>query len=117
MTSDMSPTPASAVPPFRGQARRKSLGESLLSVRELAPGLGLLVVVLFFTVQTANFWSPQTMTAITTIASTIAIVSIGVTMLMISGEFDLSVGQNFAFTPIIWAILFVSSGMNELPPE
>jgi simple sugar transport system permease protein len=34
-------------------------------------------------------------------------------MLMISGEFDLSVGQNFAFTPIIWAILFVTFGWNE----
>src|SRR6185369_15764281 len=48
-----------------------------------------------------------------TVASTIAIVSVGITMLMISGEFDLSVGQNFAFTPIVWAILFVSNGMNE----
>jgi simple sugar transport system permease protein len=84
-----------------------------LSVRELPPALGLLVVVLFFTAQTTNFWSPQTMTAITTVASTIAIVSVGVTMLMIGGEFDLSVGQNFAFTPIIWAILFVSNGINE----
>lgn len=82
-------------------------------MRELAPALGLLVVVLFFTLQTANFWSPQTMTAITTVASTIAIVSVGVTMLMISGDFDLSVGQNFAFTPIVWAILFVSNGINE----
>ena len=108
-----SPTPASAAPPLRTTVRRRSLGESLLSVRELPPALGLLVVVLFFTVQTGNFWSPQTMTAITTVASTIAIVSVGVTMLMISGEFDLSVGQNFAFTPIIWAILFVSNGVNE----
>jgi simple sugar transport system permease protein len=84
-----------------------------LNVPELAPGLGLLAVVLFFTVQTANFWSPQTMTAISTVASTIAIVSVGVTMLMISGEFDLSVGQNFAFTPIVWAILYVSNGLDE----
>jgi simple sugar transport system permease protein len=84
-----------------------------VSVRELPAALGLLVVVLFFTLQTSNFWSPQTMTAITTVASTIAIVAVGVTMLMISGDFDLSVGQNFAFTPIIWAILFVSNGMNE----
>ena len=29
-------------------------------------------------------------------------------MLMISGEFDLSVGQNFAFVPIVWAILLVT---------
>lgn len=86
---------------------------SLLKIPELAPGLGLIAVILFFTLQTTNFWSPQTMTAISTIASTIGIVAVGVTMLMICGEFDLSVGQNFAFTPIIWAILFVTSGMNE----
>ncbi|HMN84757.1 MAG TPA: ABC transporter permease [Bauldia sp.] len=86
---------------------------SILRIPELAPGIGLIVVILFFTVQTTNFWSPQTMTAISTVASTIGIVAVGVTMLMISGEFDLSVGQNFAFTPIIWAILFVTLGWNE----
>ena len=65
--------------------------------------------MLFFSAQTSNFWSPQTMTAISTVASTIGIVAVGVTMLMIAGEFDLSVGQNFAFTPIVWAILFVTN--------
>jgi simple sugar transport system permease protein len=108
-----SSNPVSAASPLRSSVQRKSFVETLLNVRELAPALGLLVVVLFFTAQTANFWSPQTMTAITTVASTIAIVAVGVTMLMISGEFDLSVGQNFAFTPIVWAILFVSNGVNE----
>jgi simple sugar transport system permease protein len=82
-------------------------------VRELAPAIGLIAVVLFFTSQTTNFWSPQTMTAITTVASTIAIASVAVTLLMISGEFDLSVGQNFAFTPILWGLLFVSNDINE----
>lgn len=91
----------------------KSLIDLFIRVRELAPALGLVVVIAFFTLQTGNFWSPQTMTAISTIASTVGIVAIGVTILMIAGEFDLSVGQNFAFTPIIWAILFVSGGMNE----
>jgi len=86
---------------------------TFIRFRELGPALGLLAVVAFFTLQTPNFWSPQTMTAVSTIASTVGIVAIGVTMLMISGEFDLSVGQNFAFTPIVWAILFVSNDMNE----
>jgi simple sugar transport system permease protein len=113
MDPGRSPAPASASATPRRDARRRSPVESLLNVRELPPGLGLVVVVLFFMSQTDNFWSPQTMTAISTVASTIAIVSVGVTMLMISGEFDLSVGQNFAFTPIIWAILFVSNGVNE----
>ena len=105
--------PAAASGAVRAPARRRSFVEAALAVRELPPGIGLIAVVLFFTAQTANFWSPQTMTAISTVASTIAIVAIGVTMLMISGDFDLSVGQNFAFTPIIWAILFVSNGVNE----
>ncbi len=104
---DTSPAPATAAVPHTSPV------EALLKVRELAPGLGLIVVVLFFTLQTGNFWSPQTMTAISTVASTIGIVAIGVTMLMISGEFDLSVGQNFAFTPIIWGILFVTNHFNE----
>ena len=108
-TPDVTPAAVNAPTP----AARRSRFEALLGVRELAPGLGLIVVALFFTAWSSNFWSPQTMTAITTIASTIAIVSIGVTMLMISGEFDLSVGQNFAFTPILWALLFVSNGLNE----
>lgn len=85
----------------------------LRRVPELIPALGLILVAAFFTIQTTNFWSPQSMTAITSIAATVGIVAVGVTVLMMSGEFDLSVGQNFAFVPIIWATLFVSEGMNE----
>jgi simple sugar transport system permease protein len=106
-------TPASAVAQPAGRGQQMSFVEKILKIPELAPGIGLLAVMLFFTLQTTNFWSPQTMSAISTVASTIGIVAIGVTMLMISGEFDLSVGQNFAFTPIVWAILFVSNDMNE----
>jgi simple sugar transport system permease protein len=111
MDSDPSPTPVSGASSM--PAQRESLAGLLLKVRELAPGLGLLGVAVFFSLQTSNFWSPQTITAISTIASTIGIVAVGVTMLMISGEFDLSVGQNFAFTPIVWAILFVTNDVNE----
>jgi simple sugar transport system permease protein len=111
--STTSPSPSPGAAPLAVAPRRSFSLWSILKIPEFAPGLGLIVVALFFTVQSGNFWSPQTMTAITTVASTIGIVAVGVTMLMISGEFDLSVGQNFAFTPIIWGILFVSTGMNE----
>ncbi len=79
----------------------------------MTPLLGLIAVALFFTLRTTNFWSGMNMTAVTGIAATVGIVAIGVTVLMMSGEFDLSVGQNFAFVPIVWAILFVSNGINE----
>ena len=107
-----SPQPVASAPLPQKRQRGLSL-DQLLKVRELAPGIGLIAVVLFFSAQTSSFWSPQTMTAISTIASTIGIVAVGVTMLMIAGEFDLSVGQNFAFVPIVWAILFVTNDWNE----
>lgn len=110
MSASTDNRPASEGRSARGFGVRMS---QLLSMRELPPIIGLTGIVIFFSLQTGNFWSPQTMTAVSTIASTVGIVAIGVTMLMISGEFDLSVGQNFAFTPIVWAILFVSNDFNE----
>jgi simple sugar transport system permease protein len=93
---------------------RRSLGQRVGRLRDFGPAIGLLAVAILFTLMTGQkVWSAQSQTAITTIASTVGIVAVGVTMLMISGEFDLSVGQNFAFTPIVWAILFVTNGMNE----
>ncbi|MCY7419327.1 MAG: ABC transporter permease [Chloroflexi bacterium] len=86
----------------------------LARLREFGPAIGLILVLLVFTaIAGQKMWSTQTMSAISTVASTVAIVAVGVTLLMICGEFDLSVGQNFAFTPIVWTTLFVTNGMNE----
>jgi simple sugar transport system permease protein len=103
------PSGQSGAAPSRPAVR----GSRRARLRELGPAIGLMAVVALFTALSPNFWSPLTMTAISTIASTVGVVAVGVTMLMIAGEFDLSVGQNFAFTPIIWATLFVSGDMNE----
>jgi simple sugar transport system permease protein len=109
VTSDPLVTRPTASP---SQSRSLIIGR-LARRQEFGPSVGLLVTVAVFTVLSANFWSPNNLTAITTIASTVAIVSIGVTMLMISGEFDLSVGQLYAFTPIVWGILFITLRINE----
>jgi len=80
--------------PTASPTRSRSLVIGRLARRqEFGPSVGLLVTVAVFTILSANFWSPNNLTAITTIASTVGIVAIGVTMLMISGEFDLSVGE------------------------
>jgi len=104
-----------AVPsvPAPAAPRRAAAGAWRARLREYGPFIGLVAVVALFTLMSPNFWSAQTQTAISTITSTVGIVAIGVTMLMIAGEFDLSVGQNFAFTPIVWATLFVAHDMNE----
>jgi simple sugar transport system permease protein len=88
--------------------------QRLLRLREFGPAIGLVAVVgVFWLMAGSKVWSPQTLKAVSDISSLFAIVAIGITVLMISGEFDLSVGQNFAFTPIVWATLFVVNGWNE----
>src|SRR5437764_1401006 len=90
--------------------------QRLLRLREFGPAFGLVAVaVVFWLMAGSKVWSPQTLKAVSDISSLFAIVAVGVTLLMISGEFDLSVGQNFAFTPIVWATLFVVNGWNEWP--
>jgi simple sugar transport system permease protein len=88
--------------------------QRLMRIREFGPAIGLAAVILVFWLMAGSkVFSPQTLKAVSDISSLFAIVAIGVTILMISGEFDLSVGQNFAFTPIVWATLFVVNGWNE----
>ncbi len=88
--------------------------QRLMRLREFGPAIGLVVVVfIFWFMAGSKITSPQTLKAVSDISSLFAIVAVGITILMISGEFDLSVGQNFAFTPIVWATLFVVNGWNE----
>lgn len=89
--------------------------ERLFGVQELAPAVGLALLVAVFSIWTGDFWTPNSLTATTIMGASVGIVAIGVTMLMISGEFDLSVGQIFAFTPIVWGLLIINAGMNEWP--
>jgi simple sugar transport system permease protein len=87
--------------------------ERFTRIQEFGPVVGLLVTVAIFNVLSPHFWAANDLTAISTVASTVGIVAVGVTMLMISGEFDLSVGQLYAFAAIVWGTLFVTLHVNE----
>jgi simple sugar transport system permease protein len=82
-----------------------------LRKQELAPTLGLLVAGAVFNARSSHLFDPQSLTAISTAASTLGIVAVAVCALMIAGEFDLSVGTMFAFVPILWVILFKYNGV------
>lgn len=60
---------------------------------ELVVLISFLLVFLFFSIRAENFLSLVSLTNILTIASIIGIFVVGVAMLMISGEFDLSGGE------------------------
>jgi simple sugar transport system permease protein len=69
--------------------------------------LGLLLVIAVFQIGSGGlFLSPLVLGNIVTVAAALAIIGTGVTLLIISGEFDLSVGTMFAFAPVILGLLW-----------
>ena len=73
--------------------------------REAGPLIVLLALVTYFQIDSGKFFTANQLEGMATIAASIAIISAGVTLLMISGEFDLSVAANYGLAPILFVIL------------
>jgi simple sugar transport system permease protein len=74
-------------------------------VPEAVSLISFLVVFVFFALFADYFLTSQSIADILSFGSITGIIVIGVAMLMIAGEFDLSVGSNFAVASYVWAIL------------
>lgn len=68
----------------------------------------LMILVIFFSLAAPNFLSPLSIGNIITFGSITGIVTIGVALLMIAGEFDLSVGSNFALAGYFVALSLIA---------
>lgn len=92
--------------------RLARFGRSVLVSRELGPFLGLAIVIAIFQVGSGGlFLSPLVLANVVTVAAALAIIGTGVTLLIISGEFDLSVGTMFAFAPVVFGLLWTIVGL------
>ncbi len=76
--------------------------------------ISFLLVFLFFALIAKNFLTPFALANVLTFASINGIVVVGVALLMISGEFDLSVGSIFAVASYVF-VLSMNAGLPPLP--
>lgn len=92
----------------------------LANYSEVVVLISFILLFLIFAFTADNFLSLLSITNILTIASIKGIFVIGVAMLMISGEFDLSVGSTLAVGAYVFAILmehgFIIGGAQVLEP-
>jgi simple sugar transport system permease protein len=87
---------------------------SLANFPEVVALISFLAVFVFFAVAADHFLTPFAMANILTFASITGIVVVGVAMLMISGEFDLSVGSTFAVASYVFVVT-LNTGMGPIP--
>ncbi|MFD6066466.1 MULTISPECIES: ABC transporter permease [Amycolatopsis] len=79
---------------------------------EIGALLGAVVVFLFFTLVTEQFFSGSGVATWLDDASTLGIMAVAVSLLMIGGEFDLSAGVMTASTALVTATLATQAGWN-----
>lgn len=84
-----------------------------LRLKELGAIIGVAIFFVFFMIISERFLSIENLASTFTMASELGIVAIGITMLMISGEFDLSVGSTYAVVPMIMAIM-INHGISDV---
>lgn len=81
--------------------------QELFRLKEFGAVAGLLIVLLAFSILSDRFFTYGNMVNIFTVTSELGVMAVGVCFLMISGEFDLSVGSVFAIAPMVGALLAV----------
>ena len=84
---------------------KSALSSGIFQLKEIGAIIGVLVIMVIFSIIAPHFLSWGNLNGILTMTSELGIIAIGVCMLMVSGEFDLSVGSVFAVVPMVGALL------------
>jgi ribose transport system permease protein len=89
-----------------GWARRRA--------RDLAPFMTLVLLIIFFSLATDSFFNYINFRNILGQVATLAIVSTGITFVLLCGEIDLSIAAVATMTGVIAAVLFGEAGLPQL---
>jgi simple sugar transport system permease protein len=91
----------------------RSLIQRLIARPEFGPLVLLVVEIVVFWGINPDFLSPQNISNILAFTVELGLIALAMTLLMTSGEFDLSVGSLFGFSPVLMWTLY-NSGVTSL---
>jgi ribose/xylose/arabinose/galactoside ABC-type transport system permease subunit len=98
--------------PVRAPAPPDALRLTLAGWRtEIGVALGMIVLIVLFSAFAPNFATLGNLSSILRQVSVTAIVAVGMTMVIIAGEIDLSVGASLGLAGTIFALLIVKVGL------
>jgi simple sugar transport system permease protein len=86
--------------------QQPTLLQRLIAKPEFGPFVLLVLEIVIFTLLSATFLSITNISNLLAFTPELGMIALGMTMLMTAGEFDLSVGSVFGFTPIVMWTLY-----------
>ncbi|MGP4111271.1 sugar ABC transporter permease [Streptomyces sp. 4N509B] len=92
---------------FRRRIRGGELGS-------LPVVVGLIVIAVIFEAQTGTFLTPRTLSNIAIYVAGPGIMAVGIVLVLLLGEIDLSVGSVAGLSAALWAVLSVTHGVNDI---
>ena len=110
--ADTSQTPPAGAARADERLAHTSLPRRLMAMPELGALVGAVGIFVFFSIVSPIFRTPAGISSWLEPASTLGILAVAVAMLLIGGEFDLSVGVLTGTTGLVTAILVTNYGMN-----
>jgi simple sugar transport system permease protein len=90
----------------------RTLLQRFVAMPEFGPLVLLVALVALFTAINPTFLSPLNVSNTLTFTVELGLIALAMTLLMTSGEFDLSVGSVFGFTPVLMWTLFNQGAMS-----
>jgi ABC-type xylose transport system permease subunit len=93
------------------QPRRTAL-QRILGLRDFGVLVAALLIALFFSIATPVFLTSYNLFNLLRQTSQLGIISMAMTLLIVSGEFDLSVGAIYAVTGVVTGILVNKLGLS-----
>ncbi|MGX6601365.1 ABC transporter permease [Micromonosporaceae bacterium Da 78-11] len=112
MTNVQTPPPSTAARTADDNRVKLGLSNRLLARPEIGALVAAIIIFLFFLSSAPSFRSPESFFTVLYQSSTIGIVAVGVGMLMIGGEFDLSAGVIVYTAGLVNAMICWNYGMN-----
>lgn len=86
--------------------------QRILALRDFGVLVAALLIAVFFSIATPVFLTPYNLFNMMRQTAQLGIIAMAMTVLIISGEFDLSVGAIYAVTGVVTGLLVTKAGMN-----
>jgi ribose transport system permease protein len=106
------PDQSMSTPPVSLAARLRNTGGRALRIREVGILAALLLLGLFLTLSTPYFLTGTNLLNVARQMSVVAIMAVGMTFLIISREFDLSIGSTYGLSGVVVGLLVLNQGLN-----
>ena len=108
-TSPVSTANVSQEPAGDRKASRGGPGlvRSVVGAKEFGGAVALVAMCVIFTILSDHFLTAATFSNIAVVTAQYGIIAVGVTILMIAGEFDLTTGALFALAPMCMAHMYI----------